>query len=136
MARAVPLCYEKGLETRVVLLPDGLDPDGFILKHGPEEYRRRLESAAPALPFIISRAVAGQRMAVPEVKARVMRDILAVIETSPDSIVRSEHLRQAAEALGVDEREFRALSARRAGRTSSRPIPSRSSPPRGGSSRS
>lgn len=112
MARAVPLCYDKGLETRVAVLPDGLDPDGFIQKHGPEEYRLRLEKAVPALKFVIGQAVAGKRMNVPEVKARVMREILAVIETSPDSIVRSEHLKQAAEALGADEREFRALSAR------------------------
>jgi len=112
MARAVPICYDKGLETRVVVLPDGLDPDGFIQKHGPEEYRNQLEKAVPALKFFIGQATAGKRMAVPEVKARVMREILAVIETSPDSIVRSEHLKQAAEALGADEREFRALSAK------------------------
>ena len=55
-------------------------------------------------------------MGVPEVKTRILRDILAVIETIPDAIVRSEHLRQAAEALGVDEREFRALSARAGGK--------------------
>jgi hypothetical protein len=70
----------------------------------------------PALGFIISRAVAGKRMAVPEVKARVMREILAVIETSPDSIVRSENLKRAAEGLGMEETEFRALLARSRGK--------------------
>jgi DNA primase len=111
MARAVPLCFEKGLETRVLVLPDNLDPDGFICKHGPDAYRKRLAGAGPALKFFIDQAVAGKRMAVPEVKAKVLREILAVIETSPDSIVRSEHLKEAAEALCVDEREFRGLSA-------------------------
>jgi DNA primase len=110
MTRAVPICFEKGLETRVVVLPEGLDPDAFIRKHGPEEYRKRLESAGPALKFIIGQATAGKRMTVPEVKARIMREILAIVESSPDSIVRSEHLKQAAEALGTDEQEFRALS--------------------------
>ena len=40
-----PHLFDKGLETRVLVLPDGLDPDGFLQKHGPEEYRSRLEKA-------------------------------------------------------------------------------------------
>jgi DNA primase len=36
--RAVPLCFEKGVQTQVLVLPQGLDPDGFIRKHGPKTY--------------------------------------------------------------------------------------------------
>jgi DNA primase len=109
--RAVPLCFEKGLETRVLVLPDNLDPDGFLEKHGRDAYLKLLEAAAPGLSFIIDASVAGKRMAVPEVKTKVLRSILELIEAIPDAFVRSEYLTQAAQRLRVDESVLRGLSA-------------------------
>ena len=37
-ARAVPLCFEKGLNVEVLVLPDDLDPDAFLRKHGRDHY--------------------------------------------------------------------------------------------------
>ena len=109
--RAVPICFEKGLETRVLVLPDNLDPDGFLEKHGREAYLKLLDAAAPGLSFIIDASVAGKRMAVPEVKTKVLRSILDVIEAIPDAFIRSEYLTQAAQRLRVDEAVLRGLSA-------------------------
>jgi len=111
--RAASLCFEKGLETRVVVLPKELDPDGFIKKHGKEAYAKLLESAVPALKFVIDASVEGKRMAVPEVKTKVLRSILAVIEAIPDSFVRSEYLKQAAQHLSVEESILRGLAERK-----------------------
>ena len=111
--RAASLCFEKGLETRVVVLPKDLDPDGFIKKHGKEAYAKLLESAVPALKFVIDASVEGKRMAVPEVKTKVLRSILAVIEAIPDSFVRSEYLKQAAQYLSVEESILRGLAERK-----------------------
>jgi len=113
--RAVPLCFEKGLETHVVVLPNDLDPDGFIKTHGKEEYAKALKAAVPALKFVIDAWVEGKRMAVPEVKTKVLRSILAVLGTIPDAIVRSEYLKQAAEYLSVEESVLRGLSEQRQG---------------------
>ncbi len=109
--RAVPICFEKGLETRVLILPDDLDPDGFLDKHGRDAYLKLLEAAPTGLSFLIGASVAGKRMAVPEVKTKVLRAILDVIEAIPDAIVRSEYLTQAAQRLRVDESVLRGLSA-------------------------
>jgi len=111
--RAVSLCFEKGLETRVVVLPKDLDPDGFIKKQGKDAYAGLLESAGPGLKFVIDASVEGKRMAVPEVKTKVLRAILAVIEAIPDAIVRSEYLKQAAEYLSIEESVLRSLAERK-----------------------
>ena len=50
-------------------------------------------------------------MAVPEVKTKVLRAVLDVIEAIPDALVRSEYLTQAAQRLRVDESVLRGLSA-------------------------
>jgi len=111
--RAVPLCLEKGLETRVVVLPRDLDPDGFIKKEGKDGYIQLMNSAVPGLKFAIEFSVEGKRMNVPEVKTKVLRGILAIIDNIPDSIVRSEYLRQAAEFLAVEESVLRGLAERK-----------------------
>jgi len=108
--RAIPICFEKGMEAHVLVLPDDLDPDGFIRKHGREAYAELLGNPVPALKFLIGASTQGKRMAVPEVKTRVLRSILAVIDGIPDSVVRSEYLRQAAEDLKVDEAVLRQIS--------------------------
>jgi len=109
--RAAPICFEKGLETRVLVLPDNLDPDAYLEKNGPEPFRALLEKATPGLAFVIDASVAGKRMAVPEVKTKVLRAVLDVIEAIPDALVRSEYLTQAAQRLRVDESVLRGLSA-------------------------
>ena len=107
--RAVPICLEKGMETYVLILPKDLDPDGFIKKHGKDEYVKLMKAAVPGLKFIINFTVEGKRMNVPEVKTKVLRSILAVIDNIPDSIVRSEYMKQAAEFLAVEESVLRSL---------------------------
>jgi DNA primase len=108
--RAVAICFEKGLETRVLVLPKDLDPDGFIKKHGKDEYAKLMKAGVSGLSFLIERSIEGKRMNVPEVKTKVLRGILAVIDTIPDSIVRSEYMKQAAELLAVEESVLRSIS--------------------------
>jgi DNA primase len=108
--RAVPLFFEKGVETRVLVLPENLDPDEFLRKNGREAYDALYPGAAPGLKYIIDYAALGKRMDVPEVKTKVLRSVLAVLEEIPDALVRSEYLRQTAEHFGVEESLLRRLA--------------------------
>jgi DNA primase len=112
--RAVPLFFEKGVETRVLILPENLDPDSFLKKKGASAYEELFPGAVPGLKYIIDHASRGQRMDVPEVKTKVLRSILTVLEVIPDAIVRSEYLRRTAEQIGVEEALLRSLSQGRA----------------------
>jgi len=108
--RAVPLFFDKGVETRVLVLPENLDPDSFIKNKGPAAYDALYAEAAPALKFAVDYAARGKRLDVPEVKTRVLRAVMEMVDAVPDTIVRSEFLRQTAEYLGVDETVLRSLS--------------------------
>ena len=102
-ARAVPLGFEKGLNVEVLALPDGLDPDAFLRKHGRERYAALLKRAVPGLDFLIDSLVKGVRMSVPEEKGRVARAVVKEIEKVPDPVARSEYLQRASQRLGVAE---------------------------------
>jgi DNA primase len=106
-ARAVPLGLEKGLNVEVLVLPDGLDPDAFLRKHGREKYLAAMKKAVPGLDFLIDSLSAGVRMSVPEEKGKVARAVVREIEKVPDPVARSEYLRRASAKLGVSEELFR-----------------------------
>ncbi|MGZ7065091.1 MAG: DNA primase [Candidatus Aminicenantales bacterium] len=108
-ARAVPLCLEKGLNVQVLVLPENLDPDGFIRKHGREKYQALLKKAAPGLKFLVDAMTRGVRTAIPEEKGRIARSIVKEIEKVPDAVARGEYLKEASHYLGLGEEVLRAI---------------------------
>lgn len=108
--RAVSLCFEKGLPSRVLVLPDGLDPDGAMRKYGPVRYRELLDRAIPGFRFFVAALTRGKTMGIPEEKARVVKQVFQEIARVPDPVAQSEYTSQAAELLGVDEKILRTLA--------------------------
>jgi DNA primase len=108
--RALPICFDKGLETKVLVLPNNLDPDGFIQRQGKDEYLKLIKDSSSGLKFLVDFSVEGKQMNVPEVKTRVLKSILGILENISDALLRSEYLKQAAEYLGVEEAVIRVLS--------------------------
>lgn len=108
--RAVPLFFEKGVETRVIVLPENLDPDGFLKKKGADAYEALYSQAVSGLKFVIDSASRGKRLEIAEVKTRVLRTVMDAVEAVTDPIIRSEYLRSISGELGVDETLLRSLS--------------------------
>jgi DNA primase len=113
MARAVPIGFEKGLNVEVLVLPDGLDPDAYIKKHGRDKYQALLKKTVSGLDFLIDAMTAGARMSVPEEKGKVAHAVVREIEKVPDPVARSEYLRRASSKLGVGEELLRSLVGRK-----------------------
>jgi DNA primase len=113
-ARAVPLGFEKGLNVEVLVLPDGLDPDAFLRKHGRDKYLAAMKRTVPGLDFLIDSLSAGVRMSVPEEKGKIARAVVREIEKVPDPVARSEYLRRASARLGISEELFRNIVEARA----------------------
>ena len=107
--RAIPLCFEKAVQTQVLILPQSLDPDGFVRKFGHEPYLDLAGKSASGLQFLVDMTVRTGRMNVPEEKSRIIRSIVTELNKIPDSIVRSEYLRRASDYLGVEESLLRQI---------------------------
>jgi DNA primase len=109
MARAVPLGLEKGLAIDVLVLPDDLDPDAFLRKHGRDRYLALLKKPLSGLDFLIDSLAAGANMSIPEEKGKVARAVVKEIEKVPDPVARSEYLRRASGKLGISEELIRTI---------------------------
>jgi DNA primase len=111
--RAVPLCFEKTVQTQVLVLPQNLDPDAFIRKYGPQAYINLASKSVSGLKFLVDMNLRTGRMNIPEEKSRIIKSVVAELGKIPDSIIRSEYVRQAGDYLGVDESLLRQIIERR-----------------------
>jgi DNA primase len=107
--RAISLCFEQGVEIRVLTLPKGYDPDSFIRKYGPKEFINKIHESTPGLKFLIDSYVQGRKLESPEQKNKIARTIVNEIVKIPDTIIQSEYLKQISEELAIDEGILRSL---------------------------
>jgi DNA primase len=108
--RAISLCFENGAQINVLILPKGLDPDSFLQKYNTEEYKKLLKKSTSGLKFMTDYFIERGRMDIPEEKALIVKNIVKEIEKIPDSIIRSEYLKQVSEILSVDEEVIRNIT--------------------------
>jgi DNA primase len=111
--RAISLCFEQGLQIRILTLPQGFDPDSFINKYGPKQFQILSRKSVPGLKYLIETWMGEKRTHSPEEKSKIIKTILKEISKIPDSIVRSEYIKQASEYLSADESLLRSMIAGR-----------------------
>jgi len=105
--RAVSLCFEKGIQIRILLLPKGTDPDSFIQKNGPQAFLNLVRESQSGLRFLIEAHTQKIDLKIPEQKARVTKTILAEIEKIPDPVIQSEYIKQTGGFLDIEENILR-----------------------------
>jgi len=104
-SRSVDAFAAEEVPVRVATLPEGLDPDEFLLKYGVEAFLKQLEGAPDGVTYKLGRALATSQQeagsALPPMKA--LDDVLATVALMPNSIARGREIRRIAERTGVPE---------------------------------
>jgi DNA primase len=113
-SRAVSLAFEKGMQTNILRLPDGFDPDNFIKKFGLDAYTKLKNEGIPGLKFLIEFQKQGTRSQAPEEKAQIVKNIANELGKIPDLVVRDDYIKQASEYLQVNEGTLRSIMSKKA----------------------
>ncbi|HZI59696.1 MAG TPA: DNA primase, partial [Pyrinomonadaceae bacterium] len=66
--KSIEILLAEDLEVKVLVLPDGADPDEYIRKFGVTEYQRRRAQAQPHIQFVIENALRGRNLHRPAEK--------------------------------------------------------------------
>lgn len=101
--RGIDIILEQGMNVRVVLFPDGEDPDSFAKKHSATELIEYIEENAKDFIVFKSDVLLREAGNDPIQKAKLIRDIVESIAKIPDAIKRQVYTRECASMFGMDE---------------------------------
>ncbi len=104
--RNIDLFEGSTLEARVMLLPQGIDPDQSIRAHGVEQFQQLAQQAVDLVEYRLEMVFGGHRDGGSEGLARAAREAVDVLRHIPDRTRREEFVVRAADrwAQGQPER--------------------------------
>ena len=102
--RGIDMLLEEGMNIKVMLLPDGDDPDSFARKHNATEFQEYI--AAHEVDFIRFKTnlLMSDAANDPYKRATLITDIVKSISVIPEAIVRSEYIKECSQMLHVEEK--------------------------------
>jgi len=105
--KAIEILLVEDLEVKVLVLPDGTDPDEFIRKFGLIEYQRQRSEAQPHIQFVIDQAVRNRNMHRPAEKADAVDEVLPYIRAVRSRIQKREYFDIAMDSLRISDAALR-----------------------------
>jgi DNA primase len=105
--RAIEVLLPEDFETKVLVLPDGTDPDEFVRAHGVEEYNKRRGAAVPHIQFVLEQAVASRNLRNPAQKAEAVEEVLPFVRAVRRPVEKREYFDMMMDALRVEEKGLR-----------------------------
>ncbi len=102
--RGIDMILEEGLNVRLVLFPDGEDPDSYARKYRPVEVREFIEGNALDFISFKTNLLLGETKNDPIRKAGLIKEIAQTISLIPEPIARTLYIQQCSELVEIDER--------------------------------
>jgi DNA primase len=105
--------YENTLdaEIKVIILPEGKDPDD-VIKEDAKNWEKLVAESVPIVDYTFDRATAGLDLATAKGKASARDRLLPVIGEIKDNVRRAHYMQKLAGLLNVSERDLEADLAR------------------------
>jgi DNA primase len=99
--RSLPIFLGEAMPARVLLLPQGEDPDTFLRGQGSEAFEEAVTKARPLVEMVLDSIVEQGDLATPEGKSRVAAEAGGVLKSVSDQVARWLYLERLAGKLGV-----------------------------------
>lgn len=101
--RGIDIILEQGMNVKVVLFPEGEDPDSFAKKNTATELNEYIDENSKDFIVFKSDVLLKEAGNDPIQKAKLIRDIVQSIAKIPDAIKRQVYTRECASMFGMDE---------------------------------
>ena len=102
--RGIGLVLKEGMNVKVVLLPDGQDPDDFARRHSLEEVQDHIAQNEQDFINFKTDLLLGEAGNDPIKRANLINDIADTIALIPDAVVRAVYVRTCADRFEIEER--------------------------------
>lgn len=112
--RGIDLLLEQGLNIKVVLLPDGEDPDSFARKQNATSFIEFIKQNETDFVHFKTNLLIKEAGGDPIKRAQLVNEIVDTISIIPEEIIRLVYVQDCSRLLGVDERALvRAIDKKR-----------------------
>jgi DNA primase len=101
--RGTDLVLKEGMNVKIVLLPDGQDPDDFAKKHTLEQVHDYIANNEQDFIGFKTDLLLGEAGNDPIKRAKLINDIADTVALIPDAIVRSVYVKSVAAKFEIDE---------------------------------
>lgn len=102
--RGIDLLLEEGLNIKVVLLPDGEDPDSFARKQNAASFNDFIRTHETDFIRFKTKLLLEDAGNDPIKRSALISDIVRTVAIIPDNIARSVYVRECSGMLEIDER--------------------------------
>lgn len=101
--RGTDMLLAAGMNVKILLLPDGDDPDSFARKHDATEFREYVEQHQVDFLRFKTDILLEQSQNDPRKMSRMVAEIVSSIACIPDEITRSIYIRETAQSMHMNE---------------------------------
>lgn len=101
--RAIEVLLPEDFEVKILVLPDGADPDEFVRAEGVEEYNKRRGQAVAHIQFVLDEAMRGRNLRNPPEKSEAVGDVLPFVRAVRNPIQKREYFDMMMDVLRVEE---------------------------------
>ena len=101
--RGIDLILEEGLNVKVLLLPEGEDPDSYARKINISEFKKFLQEQEQDFIHFKTRLLIKDAQKDPVKRANLIREIVRTIAVIPESITRAVYIKECSNWLQVEE---------------------------------
>ncbi|MBU8893875.1 MAG: DNA primase [Bacteroidales bacterium] len=102
--RGIDLVLEQGLNVRVLLLPEGEDPDSFAKSKSSTEFTEYIEQKEEDFITFKTRLLSKEAKNDPVKKANLITDIVRSIAVIPETITRTVYIKECSRILDIEEK--------------------------------
>ena len=101
--RGIDMLLEEGMNVKVVLLPEGEDPDSFAKSHGASEFTAYMNQNETDFIRFKTKLLLDEAGNDPIKRSELISDIIRSVAIIPDNIARSVYIRECSTTMEIDE---------------------------------
>lgn len=101
--RGIDLILEQGMNVKIVLFPEGQDPDSYVRSHRSSETEEFIKSQAADFITFKTRLMLEETAGDPTAKASLIKEIVQTISVIPDGITRTVFVKECSAVMEVPE---------------------------------
>ena len=101
--RALGIVRDTGARVKVVVVPDGKDPDEYIRKHGADAFRALAQQALPLVEYRMQYVLTHTKYDTLDGKVQALHQMMPVLSGLREPAIRSEYEKKLARVLMLDE---------------------------------